>query len=100
MSLWSTPSPAGPRMIGGLTRRSLIRAVTATSTTSSPKRLPFGQPPGTTPPPKPGWIWLTKVSPPKMLSREKPVSSGLVGWLGPHGRRFGDDVVDVAVTAL
>ena len=49
MSLLSTLSPAGPRMIGGLTRRSLISAVTAMSTTSSPKRRPFGQPPGTVP---------------------------------------------------
>ena len=47
MSFLSTLSPAGPRMIGGLTRRSLISAVTAMSTTSSPKRRPFGQPPGT-----------------------------------------------------
>ena len=61
-------------------RRSLMSAVTAISTTSSPKRRPFGQPPGITPLPKPGWIWLTSTSPPKMLRREKPGSSGLVGW--------------------
>src|ERR671925_2279738 len=83
MSLPLTLSPAGPRTIGGLTRRSLISAVTAMSTTSSPNRRPFGQPPGITPSPKPGWIRLTSTSPPKMLSREKPASSGLVGCIGP-----------------
>ena len=36
-------------MIGGLVRRSLISAVTAISTTSSPNLRPLGQPPGTTP---------------------------------------------------
>src|SRR6266568_1225775 len=58
MSFQSTLSPAGPRMIGGLTRRSLISAVTAMSNTSSPNRRPLGQPPGMVPPPNPVWILL------------------------------------------
>src|SRR5919109_3819658 len=83
MSLALTLSPAGPRTIGGLTRRSLMSAVTAMSRTSSPNRRPFGQPPGTTPPPKPACTWLTRVSPPKMLRRENPASSGLVRCMLP-----------------
>ena len=76
-----TLSPAGPLMISGLLRRSLISAVTAMSITSSPKRRPFGQPPGIVPAGKPGrpaCTVLVKASPPKTLSREKPASSGLV----------------------
>src|ERR1035438_2517537 len=62
-------------------------AVTAMSTTSSPNRRPLGQPPGTTPPPKPVCTLLTSVSPPKMPSREKPGSSGLVGLVAPPPAR-------------
>ena len=40
----------------------------------SPKRRPFGQPPGTVPLPKPACTVLVSVSPPKMPSREKPAS--------------------------
>ena len=83
MSLLFTLSPAGPRMMGGLTRRSLMSAVNAISTTSSPNRRPLGQPPGTVPSPKPAWTELVSVSPPKMLSRENPASSGFDGWLAP-----------------
>ena len=48
MSFWSTLSPATWMNSGGL-RRSLSKAVMAMSTTSSPKRRPFGQPPGMNP---------------------------------------------------
>ena len=71
----------------GLTRRSLISAVTAISTTSSPKRRPFGQPPGTVPPPNPAWTWLVSTSPPKMLRRENPASSGLGASVAPPPAR-------------
>ena len=65
-------------------RRSLMRAVTAMSTTSSPKRRPLGQPPGIDPPlPNGSWILLLSTSLPKMLRREKPASSGLLGSVGP-----------------
>ena len=47
-------------MTGGLTRRSLLKAVTAMSMTSSPNRRPFGQPPGTVPPPKPACTVLVQ----------------------------------------
>src|SRR5882672_10113285 len=83
ISFQSTLSPAGPRIVGGLVRKSLMSAVTAISTTSSPKRRPLGQPPGTVPPPKPDCTVLVKVSPPNMLRREKPASFGLAPVLVP-----------------
>ena len=65
-------------------RRSLIRAVTAISSTSSPKRRPLGQPPGINPLlPKGSWIALWSTSPPKTLNREKPVIIRIIRVLGP-----------------
>src|SRR6266545_1481102 len=67
----------------------------AMSKTSSPKRRPLGHPPGTKnlPGASPrNWLgrrngcpaaWLSIMSPPKILRREKPMSSGLSGAPGP-----------------
>src|SRR5439155_1078693 len=54
-----------------------LQAVRARTTCEASQPGTFGQPPGITPLPKPGWIWLIRVSPPKILRREKPGSSGL-----------------------
>src|SRR4030095_4190861 len=102
MSLPSTLSPA-VRITGGLTRRSLMSALTAISTTSSPHRRPFGPPPRSAPAPTP-WCELAdqRIAAEDAQSREaRIVGVGEVRWTAagqarrPSGQIDLDQIGDV-----